>query len=212
MKKVLFYGDSNTYGYDPSGFMGGRYPGKKRWTTILADSLAGEWEVAADGVPGRMIPGSGRGIDILTDSVRMEMPLDLFAVMLGTNDLLSMRHPNAAKVAEKMEIMLTAVSERIPARILLIAPPQIRFTDPSCTDPFVQGSGSYARDCKEQSSLLAKYYRKTAAGKGLCFADASSWELGFAFDGVHLSEKGNELFAKEMAKVLKKYVSKEGDK
>ena len=25
-KKVLFYGDSNTYGYDPAGFMGGRYP------------------------------------------------------------------------------------------------------------------------------------------------------------------------------------------
>ncbi len=26
MIKILFYGDSNTYGFDPRGFGGGRYP------------------------------------------------------------------------------------------------------------------------------------------------------------------------------------------
>jgi lysophospholipase L1-like esterase len=51
MKKVFFYGDSNTYGYDPSGMMGGRYPRRSRWTTILAESLEGEWDVARDGMP-----------------------------------------------------------------------------------------------------------------------------------------------------------------
>lgn len=204
MKKVLFYGDSNTYGYDPSGYMGGRYPRRSRWTSLVADSLNEEWEVAVDGMPGRMIPAAGRGMYILMDSVRMEMPFDLFAVMLGTNDLISMRHPDAATVAKKMETMITSAAELLSTQILLIAPPQVRFTDPSCTDPFVRGSGTYAQDCKEQSQLLAQYYREIAKENGAFFADASSWDLDFAFDGVHLSEKGHVTFAKELEKVIRK--------
>jgi len=31
MRKLILFGDSNTYGYDPRGFLGGRYPEKVRW-------------------------------------------------------------------------------------------------------------------------------------------------------------------------------------
>ena len=84
MKKVFFYGDSNTYGYDPAFYTGGRYPRRSRWTTLLAERLEGTWEVAADGMPGRMIPRPGRGTSMVLDSLRVEMPVDLFAFMLGT--------------------------------------------------------------------------------------------------------------------------------
>ena len=30
MEKIIFYGDSNTYGYDPRGFFGMRYPKEVR--------------------------------------------------------------------------------------------------------------------------------------------------------------------------------------
>jgi len=53
VKKVLFYGDSNTYGYDPAGFMGGRYPKESRWTEVLQMNLRGLWRVVSDGEPGR---------------------------------------------------------------------------------------------------------------------------------------------------------------
>ncbi len=202
MKKALFYGDSNTYGYDPAGFMGGRYPKESRWTALLAKSLKGEWEIAADGMPGRMIPRAGKGVEMLLDYVKAEMPLDLFAVMLGTNDLLSMRHPDALAVSAGMENLIRSAREALPSRILLVAPPQIRFTDPSCTEPFVRGDGTYPRDCLEQSTLLARFYGEMAVRYDILFADASAWELDFAFDGVHLSEEGNVLFAGEMRKVL----------
>lgn len=203
MKKVFFYGDSNTYGYDPSGMMGGRYPMSSRWTTILADSLEGEWIVAHDGMPGRMIPDAGRGLNYVIDSLKSEMPMDLFAVMLGTNDLLTMRKPDASKVAAKMDNLVRAAKDVLSSDILLIVPMQIRFTDPSCTDPFVRGSNAYAWECLEESRLLARYYREIAVRRGLFFADASSWEPELSFDGVHLTERGNEVFAEEMAKVLR---------
>lgn len=161
MKKVFFYGDSNTYGYDPSFYTGGRYPRKERWTTLLAESLDGMWEVAVDGMPGRMIPGAGRGTSMVLDSLRSEMPVDLLAIMLGTNDLLSMRHPDASAVAAKMDNLTGSAKEELSADILLIAPPRIRFTDPSCTEPFVQGTEMYERECLEQSAPLARYIERS---------------------------------------------------
>ncbi len=35
--RMLCYGDSNTYGYDPRGFFGGSYPAESRWVGILAE-------------------------------------------------------------------------------------------------------------------------------------------------------------------------------
>ena len=204
MKKVFFYGDSNTYGYDPAFYTGGRYPRRSRWTTLLAERLEGTWEVAADGMPGRMIPRAGRGADMVLDSWRAEMPVDLFAVMLGTNDLLSMRTPDASAVAAKMENLIHGAQESLAAKILLIAPPQIRFTDPSCTQPFVRGTQTYARQCLEQSAVLAQYYKDIAARCGVFYADASSWDLALAFDGVHLSLEANAVFARELEKVIRR--------
>lgn len=34
--KVICFGDSNTYGYDPRGYFGGRYEGDSRWVDILS--------------------------------------------------------------------------------------------------------------------------------------------------------------------------------
>lgn len=204
MKKVFFYGDSNTYGYDPAFYTGGRYPRRSRWTTLLAERLEGTWEVAADGMPGRMIPRAGRGADMVLDSWRAQMPVDLFAVMLGTNDLLSMRTPDASAVAAKMENLIRGAQESLAVKILLIAPPQIRFTDPSCTQPFVQGTQTYARQCLEQCTVLAQYYRDIAARCGVFYADASSWDIALAFDGVHLSLEANAVFARELEKVIRR--------
>ena len=33
---VICFGDSNTYGYDPRGYFGGRYDADCRWVDILA--------------------------------------------------------------------------------------------------------------------------------------------------------------------------------
>jgi lysophospholipase L1-like esterase len=141
---------------------------------------------------------------MVLDSWRAEMPVDLFAVMLGTNDLLSMRTPDASAVAAKMENLIHGAQESLAAKILLIAPPQIRFTDPSCTQPFVQGTQTYARQCLEQSTVLAQYYKDIAARCGVFYADASSWDLALAFDGVHLSLEANAVFARELEKVIRR--------
>ena len=40
---VICFGDSNTYGYDPRGYFGGRYNADCRWVDIL--SAATGWTI-----------------------------------------------------------------------------------------------------------------------------------------------------------------------
>ena len=49
--KVLCFGDSNTYGYDPRGFFGDRYDAEDRWPELLAQMT--HWEVINLGANGR---------------------------------------------------------------------------------------------------------------------------------------------------------------
>lgn len=206
MKKVLFYGDSNTYGYDPAGFMGGRYPRSERWTTILQESLADTWEIASDGMPGRALPTTVYEWDYIRSVIRQETPLDVFAVMLGTNDLLGTLRPDAAKTAAKMNDFVSFVRDQAGenTRFLLIAPPRIALTEQSFSEPYVSGGRDYAVIYRQEGEKLAEYYEELAGYRQTLFADASKWELGFAFDGVHLSEQGHARFAAEMAEVLNK--------
>ena len=53
---VLCFGDSNTYGYDPRGYFGGRYEADSRWVDILAEKTG--WTVCNMGQNGREIPTS----------------------------------------------------------------------------------------------------------------------------------------------------------
>ena len=106
---IICFGDSNTYGYDPRSYLGGRYDADNRWVDILAAETG--WAVRNLGENGRGIPA--KAPDFPTDT-------DLLIVMLGTNDLLQGRRPKAT--AERMERFLTGL-ELARGKIPLFALP-----------------------------------------------------------------------------------------
>ena len=106
---VICFGDSNTYGYDPRGYFGGRYGADCRWVDILTEETG--WTISNMGQNGREIPSAAPAFPDDTD---------LLIVMLGTNDLLQGRSPKQA--AERLERFLAGISlDR--SKLLLIAPP-----------------------------------------------------------------------------------------
>ena len=100
MKTILCYGDSNTYGYDPSN--GFRYPKNVRWTGVLADLLGPEFTVIEEGCNGRTtvfddpLEGWKNGLDYLKPCLNSHKPIDLVILMLGSNDLKDIFHASAA--------------------------------------------------------------------------------------------------------------------
>ncbi|SDB27323.1 Lysophospholipase L1 [Butyrivibrio sp. INlla16] len=196
MKKVLFYGDSNTYGFDPRGMMGGRLPASERWTDILASKVYEDWRVFADGMNGRVIPDNPYSLLSLDKTVLENSPLDLFAVMLGTNDLISMSLPDAETVATKMRDFIERQLERTEfidnkTGFLLIAPPRIL---PHMDENLEEAEAQRKRFSAELDIIAQEV--------GIFFADASEWDLEMSFDGVHMNADGHRVFADKMADIL----------
>ena len=198
MKKAFFYGDSNTFGYDPADYLTGRYPWQHRWTGILKDRFTGEWEIKVDGMPGRVIWSRAR--TAFASSSRTAHEMEVRAI---NQFLRAIGFAGTPTLESEMEVLLDAVQELGIPRILLIAPPRIELTDLSFDASYVSGDRSYAERYRSQGKKMTQLYRELAARKGYLFADASSWDLDFAFDAVHLSEKGHETFAEEMTRIIR---------
>ena len=210
--RFLFYGDSNTYGFDPRGPFGGRYPSSVRWSGILKKELDERCDLEFDGMNGRTLPGSRADYAWLERLVRSNSPLDFFGVMLGTNDILLTRRPDAAAAAEKMKTLLEwlLVNDDLHAsegRILLMVPPYIAGKAVSAVPFYIDGmtlpSDQFYR-YYEESVRLAEIYRQMPAeyGERVLLVDAAEWDIDLAYDQVHFSEQGHSEFAKEMLQVI----------
>ncbi len=191
-QKILCYGDSNTYGYDPRSYLGERYPKDVRWTGILE---AAGWEVVNQGENGRSIPRLDWEMEAVTRAIQTAEP-DLLLVMLGSNDLLQRPGLPAEVCGQKMERFLSALLAEAPAglRILLIAPPSME-------------PGAWVPDPAliRESKRLAECYEALANRLGIAFADAGKWNVELTFDGVHFSEVGHRAFAAGLSEVLKAF-------
>ena len=197
-RRLLCYGDSNTYGYDPCSYLGGRYPQSVRWTALLRKY---GWIVINRGENGRSIPhGDGEIKTAIQSLCRMEA--DILTVMLGSNDLLQPSCPSARECADRMERFLTALLHvdgwENPRKVLLVAPPPMALGD------WVQDEKTIAASCR-----LAECYENTARLLGIGFADAGGWGVDLAYDGVHFSETGHLAFAQGIQQALSKLVSKD---
>ena len=174
--KLWCFGDSNTYGYDPCGFFGGRYAAP--WPALLAEKTG--FQVINDGKNGRMVPE--REYEIL----QFRRDADALIVMLGTNDLLE--GATARETAARMEAFLNRCDMPL---VLLVSPP-----------PFVRGAWVPDDGLVEESKNLARQYEGLAKRLGLPYADAGEWDIALAYDGVHFTEEGHMRFAEGLASCL----------
>ena len=186
--RMLCYGDSNTYGYDPRGFYGDRYPKEGRWVDILAQRTG--WEIRNEGQNGREIPSRPfqyqRAWELLTQSSP-----DIFAIMLGTNDLL--RGYSAVETCSRIETFLRYLQPGC-GQLLLIAPPSMK-----------RGAWVTEENLIAESARLTEAYQALSQKLGIAFADAGQWNVDLAFDGVHFTEEGHRAFAEGLYAYLTKW-------
>ena len=192
--KVVFYGDSNTYGYDPADMYQQRFSEDKRWTTMVARSFEPDLEVIPEGMNGRRIPDLKYDRSYLQKVINEVGDNGLFCTMLGTNDLLMLMEPDAGYAVQKMETYLEYLCCSLRTdQILIIAPPYIGNRE--ITDPL------YQRYYQEGIRMNAEF-RNLSMKHGVWFADASLWNVEMSFDLVHFSERGHWIFAEKMTRLI----------
>ena len=226
--KIICYGDSNTYGFDPRLGTPGRLAKNERWTGIL-DSEP-DIEIANEGMNGRCIPSASYEYRSLRKILERHYDADMLIIMLGSNDLFMTREATAEKIANKMRNVFlnvpelfrwktsgtmaagnsgTATSEAsglsssgdsMPAshRRILLICPPA----PSDRVLFYEMAGIPMSQSTESAARVMKELPEklaaVAAEFGLEFADATKWNIACMFDGLHFSEEGHRTFAKQL--------------
>ena len=183
--KILCFGDSNTYGYDPRDYLGDCYAPQDRWVDILADKTG--WIVENHGLNGRQVP---------LRPVQFTQEPDLLLIMLGTNDLLQGLQPD--EIANRMARLLTScgISRE---KLLVIAPPLLQMGQWVTEQALVQ-----------RSAQLGAWYQALCAKLSIRFVDAGCWNIALCFGGVHFTESGHRTFANKLYQYLKKEYSYAG--
>ena len=182
--KILCFGDSNTYGYDPRSYFGGQYPAEHRWVDLLARKLG--CTAVNSGENGREIPRWESEFSRFHNLLTSQKPIDRLLIMLGTNDLLQGSSPEA--VTARMERFIAQIDLE-PSQILLIAPPPMKLPMQALVDA---------------SKELSSAYEALSQRLGLGYANAGEWDIPLAFDGVHLTPEGHVALAEGLFHYLKK--------
>ncbi len=207
MKTVLCYGDSNTYGYNPSN--GFRYPEDVRWTCRLQKLLGEGYRIIEEGCNGRTtifndpLEGWKNGMDYLKPCLNSHKPVDIVILMLGSNDLKEAFHATARQIADGagtlVDVIKSFTKEKqgyIP-EIILVSPTEIG--EGIKNSPFY---GAFYENAIERSREFPKWYQKIAEQKGCVYFNAAEFVKPSEIDSLHFSPKGNEALAGELYRVI----------
>lgn len=135
MKRVLCFGDSNTWGFNASD--GSRFSKDIRWTNKLNQLLGNDYIVINEGLNGRTaksddpIDPKRNAYKFVESILHQHMPIDLFIIMLGTNDTKSHFGLSSYEIADNIIQVTNKVNEILnnnntqDYKILVVSPPPL---------------------------------------------------------------------------------------
>ncbi len=202
MKRILCFGDSNTYGYIPGG--AGRYNEDIRWTGRLQRKLSSEAIIIEEGLCGRTtvfqdeLRLGRRGIELLPVLLESHAPLDLVVVMLGTNDCKAVYGASAEVIGKGVEQIIGQIKAILPqTKILLISP--ILLGENVWKPEF---DPEFNINSVQVSKKLKDVYKKVAQKNDCLFLAASDIAKPSERDQEHLDEEGHKILAKEIYRLI----------
>lgn len=210
MVNILCYGDSNTYGYDPE--TGTRYPKDVRWTGVLQNLLGSEYNVIEEGLNGRTTVFDDpcddwkNGLDYVRGIVCTHRPVDVFVVMLGTNDLKACFGADPEVITSGLEKVIVSALTTLEnkqgyrPKVLIVSP--VVLTDVE-NGPF---AASFDAGSVERSKHLAGCYGVLSKKLMASFLNAAEVTPPSKTDGVHLDRKGHKLLGTAIGYTLLKNI------
>jgi lysophospholipase L1-like esterase len=186
MKRVLIYGDSNTYGTAPMAKLGpsGAHPAGTRWGDVMAVALGPDWQIITEGLPGRTsvhddpIEGAHlNGRTVLPAILHSHAPIDLLIICLGANDHKARFGLAAQDIAMGVATLVRdARSSGAVCQTLALCPPPIK------------ERGDFAKvlaGAEARGAGLAGEMERFCTAEGAAFFDAGEVISVDPVDGIH---------------------------
>ena len=203
MKKILCFGDSNTWGHDPKDCSELPRP----WPVVLRELLP-DCEIISDGRCGRAtkfdVPDmpNTNGIETFRERyLKGDNNFDLIIIMLGTNDLLNHFDCSPEETAETLSVYVKECRENLGGaqKILLMSPIEVReyvTEHPTFKNLYDISSVGKSKRFKETIGAVAER-------EGAYFLDASGVAKASPLDGVHMEIPEHEKLAGAVAEKVR---------
>ena len=214
-KKILTFGDSNTYGTPPMlsrDGNSGRYGENIRWPMIMQNYLNPDWTVIEEGLPGRTtsLPDPEMGNHMngqigLKIALNSHAPIDLLVIMLGTNDSKIQFGLEPTQIASGLASLLNIANSPDMQRkhnnfeTLIITPPQVKEQNALEKIFF---------NAKEKTAALDHFYSQLAKKYEVKKLNAGDFIETSETDGVHFEPEAHKLLGKTVADYILAHLSK----
>jgi len=207
MKKILIYGDSNTWG--DNFITGERIPEEKQWVNILRTKYGNKYQFFQEGLPGRIagneetIKTYKNGKDTFISTFRTNAPVDKIIIALGTNDLQIKYQKTKDKIIEDLLWYKKQIEEsyadledqkkyfndkKLP-EIIYILPINFDYQD--------KASVIFDKESEEKRQQIIKEFQKDKKLKTIVANDLELFD-----DGIHLNYQGHE----QMASLVERFL------
>ena len=208
MKKVLIYGDSNTWG--DNFILGERIPDDKQWPNILQNSLGSEFKIIQEGLPGRLAGNDEKekvyknGKDSFIATFRTQAPVDVLIISLGTNDLQLKYNKDYMDIISDLawykEIIYEMFEDLDDRKKYFVNEtlPEIIYILPVNFDYIENAKVIFDINCEEKRKLIIQEFSKQVKNVDtISFNDISLFD-----DGIHLDFNGHKLMASKVKEKL----------
>ncbi len=200
MKRVLCFGDSNTYGCGPMPALSDRVVLRRgaRWGDVMSAELGDGWEVVVEGLPGRTtvfddpVEGEYRnGLRSMRAILESHQPIDVLIICLGTNDMKLRMGLGPQDIALGVQRLVNEASSLgIIEQILAICPPPVKERG-DLAEMF--------RGAEERFVGTAAQMERFTRASGTEFLDAGAVISVDEVDGVHWNAESHAILGRVVA-------------
>lgn len=206
MKKVLCFGDSNTYGFVPEKCT--RYDKNTRWTGVLQALCGSDFSIIEGGCNNRTAfvdnPAGAEqtGYKILPEYFTKDY-FDIVVLAIGINDLQLFFRPTLEEFEQGIEKLIKITKDLSPnAKIILVCPSKLDLAG------IKSGVFSFQFDeiSVEKSGKLSPIYKSLAEKYKCHFIDLNNIVDVSPLDGLHFSAESHKTIAENLYKNLKQTI------
>jgi lysophospholipase L1-like esterase len=203
MKKILCYGDSNTWGCSPID--SSRFDENTRWPMVMSSIIGNNFAVFEEGLNGRTVLNLSNenymlnGIEYADSLIENYFPIDILLLKLGLNDVFIFEEVTINEILNGIEKIIDTVNNfqtkhgfNIPETVIMSP---IKFNS---NVEWAHAIELHINKLKE----LPEAYKKLSIEKNCHFFNTSDYVTGSIIDGSHLDAGSHILLGEKIAEFI----------
>jgi len=207
-KRVLCYGDSNTWGWVPSSMGSKRYDLNNRWPGVLQNILGKDYEVIEEGLGARTTMFDDprpefplrNGAETLPVILASHSPLNFVILMLGTTDSKEMLNLTVENITDGMRKLIKIVKDS--KNLDGCSSPKILIVVPAIVKEEADFASTLFKDGTSKTKSLIDSYKKLAEEENVYYLNPTSDVKVDSFEGVHMDNENHKKLGVLIAKII----------